>query len=80
MEEPYKIASAIFDNMKPGSMIKVSDFAAKNPDLFIQMAKQYIDNGGMIGFLFNYSVIQKQHPIPESNSIAIIVDYKDEIK
>jgi hypothetical protein len=59
MKTPREYAFAIFDNMKNGEFLKVLAHAPNKPDLFIQMGKDYIDEGGAIEFNDDYTRIRK---------------------
>jgi len=59
MRTPKEYAFALFDSMKNGEFLKVSAHAPNKPDLFIQIAKDYIDEGGAIEFNDDYTRIRK---------------------
>lgn len=65
MKSARKTAYAIFDSMETCDILKVSVFAPNQPDLFIQLAKDYIDEGGDIEFSEDYSRIRKLTPMAE---------------
>lgn len=56
---PQQQANKIFDAMKKGEVIEVRDFATKNKPLFIELAKNYIDETDAIEFNSSYSRIRK---------------------
>ncbi|MCY1540745.1 hypothetical protein D9M68_764030 [compost metagenome] len=55
-----------FHNLKPGTLILTSQ--AKDPQLLIQAAKDYVDSGGLLAISDDWSKIVKQHPFPDTNS------------
>lgn len=65
MKDPKKLAFKIFDDMKAGEKALVSVFAPRNPDLFIQLGKQYIDDGGDLMFSEDYATIYKTTPLAD---------------
>lgn len=56
---PQEHANKIFNAMQKGDVIEVRDFAPKNKPLFIELAKNYIDENGSIEFNYSYSRIRK---------------------
>lgn len=52
-------AFEIFDKLKKGDIIKISEIAPRDPDNFVKYGKEYIDNGGGLLFSSDYSLIQK---------------------
>jgi hypothetical protein len=66
MRQPQEFAFELFELMKPDEQITVSEIAKNKPELFIHFGKDYIDNGGLIQFNSDYSIITKLHPIPEN--------------
>lgn len=48
--------------MVPGATLDVAK--AKDPGVFIQACKDYIDEGGQLQFDDDYSCVKKLHPIP----------------
>lgn len=52
----------IIDKMELGTKIKVSDFAKKRPDIFIQASKMFIDCYHTAEFNFNYTTLKKILP------------------
>lgn len=64
MNKAEKIAFDLFHSMKVYDVINISDHAPNKPDLFIQKAKEYIDNGGNIEFSNDYKRIRKLNEIP----------------
>ena len=70
MKNPRLTAFKIFDDMVAGEKLRVSVFAKKEPDLFIQIGKEYIDKGGDIMFNADYSVIYKVRSMADILAIA----------
>ena len=61
------------DNMKPDETLQVDQ--AKQPELLILAAKEYIDTIGQLEFSQDYTTLTKLRPLPVSNQINIIRIY-----
>lgn len=57
-----------FNNMQPGQTLHISK--TKNPILFLQAAKEYIEQYGTLEFDPDYTVVTKLHPIPTNSDIG----------
>lgn len=60
IDDKYLAASwSVIDNLKPGEIIIVSDYAPNKPDLFISCIKQRIDTLKDCEFSNNYKKVKK---------------------
>ena len=60
IDDKYLSASwSVIDNLKPGEIIIVSDYAPNKPDLFIRCIKQRIDTLNDCEFNGDYTKIRK---------------------
>ena len=59
------------NNMKPGDTLDINK--AKNPELLILSAKNYIDTFGTLQFNANYTTLIKLRPIPQTDQKTFIL-------
>jgi hypothetical protein len=55
MAELRQRAFELFEKMKPGQILVISEFAKKDPEKFVQYGKDYIDQGNNFEFNKNYT-------------------------
>ena len=67
MSKQQQAAFAVFDEMKPGQVIVIAEFAKRDPAAFKQYGMDYIDGGGDMEFSNDYSRLRK---------LSNIADYK----
>jgi len=66
----------VFDELKLGQVVVIETYATRDPESFIQYAKDYIDEGSGLIFSDDYSSIRKCESAEEVKNIIQQIENK----